>query len=753
MNPRSTLGEPAIPVTAFMQIDAACDRFEADYRAGRSPDLAAYLDVVPEEVREPLFRNLLAVDLEYRLRRGDRHDARWYRERFPERADVIDSVFRLVADRLDPSGPAADLKGEVGPVDPDGETQPVDLEEDDEQAAVARGGLDGVAYRDLKSAGYEVRRLLGRGGMGVVYEAHQVALNRAVALKLIRTGSFASEAEVLRFQNEAEAVAQLDHPHIVPIYEVGSHRGRHFFSMKRIAGCSLDKRLAEFADDPRATARLVADVAEAIHHAHQRGILHRDLKPANILLDEEGQPHVTDFGLAKRIDGDPELTQSNALIGTPSYMAPEQTTRALGAVSTATDVYGLGTILYAMLAGRAPFTGTTLVETLDMVRSQSPEPPSRLNPRVPRDLEVICRKCLEKEPGRRYASALALSEDLSRWLRGEPIQARPVGPAVRAAMWCRRNPALATAAALLAMALAGGFAGVAWQWRKTEYQRATAEKVVELVSRRLLAQADAEHDPLGRNPTVRDLLDDTEATLGGWLDGQPDVEAQVRETIGGAYLSLNDLERAEKQLRKAIELDARANGPKGRVGLRARNLLATLLDRAGRPAEAEPMLRRNLADCRRVLGRDDPTTLDADERLGSVLWHLGRLDEAEAVLRKSVDDRGRVFKPDHAVTLRSVYLLSRLLRERRRFGEAKELAYRYAHDIQCSRGSNHPDRIVALTNQGDVARDQGRRDEAGRYYRQAADEAARIRGPQHLDTRAAEAKLESFAREGVGGAR
>ncbi len=570
MNPRSTLGEPAIPVTAFMQIDAACDRFEADYGAGRSPDLAAYLEGVPEEVREPLFRNLLAVDLEYRLRRGDRHDAWWYRERFPERADVIDSVFRSMADRLDPSGgPAVGPQGEMDPVDPDGETRPADPEGDDEQAAVARGGLDGVAYRDLKSAGYEVRRLLGRGGMGVVYEAHQVALNRPVALKLLRSGSFATESELLRFRNEAEAVAQLDHPHIVPIYEVGRHRGRHFFSMKRIDGCSLDRRLAEFAADPRAAARLVAVIAGAIHHAHTRGILHRDLKPANILLDEEGQPHVTDFGLAKRIDGDPELTHSNTLVGTPSYMAPEQTTRSLGAVSTATDVYGLGTVLYAMLAGRAPFTGTTLVETLEMVRTQYPEPPSRLNPRVPRDLEVICRKCLEKEPGRRYSSALALSEDLSRWLRGEPILARPVSAPVRAAMWCRRNPVIATTAAMAMLFLIGGLAGVTWKWREAVRERARAEGVVEFLTHRLFARADDELNAQGRNPTVRDLLDDTEATLGGWLDGQPDVEAQVRETIGGAYLSLGDLERAEKQLARAIELDARANGPQGRTGLRA----------------------------------------------------------------------------------------------------------------------------------------------------------------------------------------
>jgi hypothetical protein len=567
-----------------------------------------------------------------------------------------------------------------------------------------------------------------------------------VALKLLRSGSFASESERLRFRNEAEAIAQLDHPHIVPIHEVGTYGGRNFFSMKLIAGRSLDQRVAEFAADPRAAARLVAVVAEAIHHAHQRGILHRDLKPANILIDEQGQPHVTDFGLAKRIDADAELTQSNTLVGTPAYMAPEQTTRGLGAVSTATDVYGLGTILYALLAGRAPFTGTTLVETLDMVRTQYPEPPSRLNPRVPRDLEVICRKCLEKEPNRRYPSALALSEDLSRWLRGEPILARPVGPMTRAAMWCRRNPLIAGTAALAIFSFIGGFAGVTWKWREAVRERARSEAVVDLLTHRLLGRADAELDPLGRNPTVRELLDDAAAKLGGWLDDQPDVEAQVRTTIGGAYLSLGgtQLQPAEEQLREAIDLDAKANGPNGRVGLLATNLLATLLDRTHRVAEAEPMLRRNLADCRKVLGPEDPTTLDAAERLGSVLWHLGRLDEAEAVLRRSIDDRGRVFKPDHADTLRSVYLLSGLLRERRRFDEAKDLAYRYAHDIQCARGSNHPELIKALTNQGDVARDWGHRDEAERYYRHAAAEAARILGPAHPAARDAEANLQRF---------
>jgi tetratricopeptide (TPR) repeat protein len=747
MSPRSTLDDPDISVTAFVQIDAACDRFEDDCRAGRNPDLAAYLVAVPEGARIPLFRTLLNLELEYGGDRGERPDAGWYRARFPELADVVDSVFRSLTERPDASGARArPPDGEPGaPVDPEGETRPADHERDDDGTAPwPRGGLSRAESDALRSAGYEVRGLLGRGGMGVVYEAHQVALNRPVAIKLLRSGSFASESELLRFRSEAEAVAQLDHPHIVPIYEVGTHRGRPFFTMKRIAGSSLDRRLAEFADDPRAAARLVAVVAEAIHHAHRRGLLHRDLKPANILIDEEGRPHVADFGLARRIDGDPELTQSHTLIGTPAYMAPEQTTRACGAITTATDVYGLGTILYALLAGRAPFTGTTLVETLDRVRTQYPEPPSRLNPGVPRDLEVICRKCLEKEPGRRYAGALALSEDLSRWLRGEPILARPVRPMVRAAMWCRRNPLIAGTAALAWLFLAVGFAGVTWKWREAVRERARAEAVVDLLSRRLLTRAGSGLDLPRPDMKVSVLLHEAAEQLGGWLDGQPDVEAQIRETIGGALLSLGQFEPAREQLLRAIDLDTRTNGPEGRTALLAGNLLATLLDRTGRSAEAEPLLRRNLAGCRKVLGADDPNTLDAAERLGSILWHLGRLDEAEAVLRRSVDDRGRVLKPDHADTLRSVYLHSRLLRERRRFDEAKELAYRYAHDIQCARGSNHPDMILALTNQGDVARDMGRRDEAERYYRHAAVEAARTVVPEHPAARAAEASLAKF---------
>jgi WD40 repeat protein/tRNA A-37 threonylcarbamoyl transferase component Bud32 len=311
---------------------------------------------------------------------------------------------------------------------------------------------------------YELIRLLGQGAMGTVYEALQISLNRRVALKTIRAGLFASEAERHRFQNEAEAVAVLDHPGIVPVYGVGESEGWQYFSMKLIQGESLAWRLEAFRDDPRAGALLLIEAARAIQHAHQRGILHRDLKPANILLDENGQPHVTDFGLAKRFQDDSSLTQSGVIMGTPSYMAPEQASGHRGDVTTATDVYGLGAVLYALLTGRPPFLGETVLETIDQVRQRRPDPPSHVNPRVGRDLETICLKCLEKDPKRRYASAEALASDLRHWVNGEPIAARPVNSTARAWMWCRRNPKIT--GLLLALALFA--AGSCWQWFRAE---------------------------------------------------------------------------------------------------------------------------------------------------------------------------------------------------------------------------------------------------------------------------------------------
>ena len=353
-----------------------------------------------------------------------------------------------------PSGETVDLPGS-GPaatptISPNSGTGPTLPPVTSSQATPATGRRFGD---------YELQSELARGGMGVVYKARQISLNRTVALKMILTGQLASAQEVQRFQMEARAAAALDHPNIIPIYEVGEHDGQQFFSMKLIEGGSLSQRIPQFVHDPKSAARVLAAVARAVHFAHQRGILHRDLKPANVLLDPELNPYVMDFGLAKRVEEDSGLTQSGTVVGTASYMPPEQASGQTKYLTTASDTYSLGAILYEMLTAHPPFKGETVLSTLMKVRNDEPEPPQKLNPRVDRDLATICLKCLEKEPAKRYASAEALADDLGRWMKGEPIAARPATARERFVKWVRRRPAAAAligVSIIAALALLGG---------------------------------------------------------------------------------------------------------------------------------------------------------------------------------------------------------------------------------------------------------------------------------------------------------
>jgi tetratricopeptide (TPR) repeat protein/tRNA A-37 threonylcarbamoyl transferase component Bud32 len=326
-------------------------------------------------------------------------------------------------------------------------------------AADATAGPDGA----LRSFGdYELLQELARGGMGVVFKARQRKLNRVVALKMILAGQLASPADVQRFYCEAEAAAQLDHPGIVPVYEVGEQQGQHFFSMGYVEGGSLAGRVKDGPLPPREAAALVRKIAEAVAYAHGHGIIHRDLKPANVLLDHDGQPRVTDFGLAKRLTGDSQLTGTGQVMGTPSYMPPEQAQGRIQDIGPASDVYSLGAILYCLLTGRPPFQAASVMETLRHVLEREPVAPRQLNPGVDRDLETICLKCLEKQSAKRYAGAAALAEDLRRHAAGESILARPIGSGERLWRWCRRNPRLAGAVAVISLLLLVVSIGSTW---------------------------------------------------------------------------------------------------------------------------------------------------------------------------------------------------------------------------------------------------------------------------------------------------
>ena len=334
---------------------------------------------------------------------------------------------------------------------------------DSSAEASAKANDSGRASPMLMDFGdYELLEQIGRGGQGVVFRARQRSLNRTVALKVINLGHWSSKAHVKRFRREAEAAASLDHPGIVPIHEVGERDGSCYFSMKFIEGGQLDEVVRHSPVSIRQAVELIAKVARIVHYAHEHGILHRDIKPGNILLDANCEPHLTDFGLARLLETESSVTHTLDVLGTPSYMAPEQAVGNNAAVSSATDVYGLGAVLYQMLTAQPPFAGGTTYETIKLLLDTDPRQPRLLNPKVDRDLATICLKCLEKDPQRRYASALALAEDLECWLKHEPIRARSTGRFTRGRKWLRRNPATATSV-VSSVALAAAIAVIVWK--------------------------------------------------------------------------------------------------------------------------------------------------------------------------------------------------------------------------------------------------------------------------------------------------
>jgi serine/threonine protein kinase/tetratricopeptide (TPR) repeat protein len=520
---------------------------------------------------------------------------------------------------------------------------------------------------------YELLEEIGRGGMGVVYRARQVSLNRIVAVKMLLAGQRAAEALRQRFRQEAEAAGHLQHPHIVAVHEVGEQDGQPYFSMDYIEGKSLAALVRENLLPPATAAAYVKTIALAIHYAHQQGTLHRDLKPANVLIDACGQPRITDFGIAKRIAADSQLTATGEVLGTPSYMAPEQAAGKVGQIGPASDIYAMGAILYELLTGRPPFRADTPFDTLRQVVETDAASLRLLNPKVPRDLETICRKCLEKEPGKRYPNGQALADDLERFLKGEPIRARPPRAWERGLKWAKRRPALAALAAVCVAAVLTVLVVILVSNARLEQERDYAdEKRLEAEAQRQQALANFRkaraavdelltqvgHSDLVSVPYMekvrRNLLQAAARYYREFVQ-QAGADPEVRHETGRAYRrlarlngDLGEKDKAVAALREALAIDQKLaaefpDRPAYRKELaNCRCDLGTLLTDKSRQ-EAEAMLRQALDMQRRLLA-EYPNESDyrvdlggAYQRLGILLKNSGRHAEAEQAFRRAVE--------------------------------------------------------------------------------------------------------------------
>jgi tetratricopeptide (TPR) repeat protein/tRNA A-37 threonylcarbamoyl transferase component Bud32 len=561
---------------------AALDAFEKAWKEGMRPNLDRFLPDPDDPTSRMLAHELAKMDLDYRIRAreaaplagtyfslphfsfsreekvqliGLEYQWRWeqgettlrqvhFSEWYPELADLLVSLRprwncprckkkKILLDEEDTSQAVCPRCREVFSLvsifDPKKTVLP--------QPVPSRAVDQGLP----NLPGYKILAEIGRGAMGVVYKARHLQLNRVVALKMIRAGSQANSEELLRFRTEAEAVAQLQYPHIVQIHEVGEHEGMPYFSLEFVEGGTLAKKIDGTPRPAQEAAATVETVARAMHAAHQRGIVHRDLKPLNILLTAEGQPKIADFGLAKKLEA-PGQTQSGAVLGTPSYMAPEQAAGKTKDIGAAADVYALGATLYEMLTGRPPFRAENPLETLIQVISDEPVGPRRLNRKVPRDLETICLKCLNKKPSRRYTTALALADDLALYQAGQPILARPVGWPEKTAKWARRYPAWASVIVLAAILVILGLAGVFW------YQQDQASRQTEI----LLRRADDDRKKALAEGSIRVALENA-------AKNRQELEGDLHKP-GGIFLLLNDPNRwiAQIQASQAALKQARA---------------------------------------------------------------------------------------------------------------------------------------------------------------------------------------------------
>lgn len=624
--------------------------------------------------------------------------------------------------------------------------------------------------------GYELLHEIGRGAMGVVWLARERSLNRIVALKLIRAGADPQLRQ--RLLREGRAAARLRHPHIVSLHAMGECDEGAFLAMEYLEGGNLGELVKSRQMSPREAAGVVAKLAAALECAHAAGVLHRDLKPSNILLNLDEEPCLADFGLAAPVEGAGDLTSVGEVAGTPSYLAPELL-EGSDRASIASDVYGLGAILYVCLTGRPPFVGDSAASIFAQLAQSDVLAPRLLRPEIPRDLETVCLKCLEKAPARRYRSAREFQGDLERFLRGEAVTARRAPGWEKTVRWCRRRPGAASAVALgaaLTMLLAVGGPLIALRLerarRQADTEAASSRAVRDFLQHDLLQQAAPDHDP-DRELSLRTVLDRASGRIEGRFPHSPLVEAAVEDTLAGTYsslglyplaehhwqrayalragasgpddpeairtvISLIDCLRAEGKLPEAVKLGERTVaqakrvwGPENRDTLTAMANLATALDYEKKFALSEPLSRQVFAIRERLLGPKDPDTILAMSNLAFEYEGEGKFTDAETLCRRVLDLRTRLLGPMHPDTLLSTNNLGAIYSDEGRFAEAAASHAMVVDGLRRVCGPEHPKTLIAMGNLASALRLKGEYDRAETLYRSVLATRLHVLGPEH----------------------
>jgi eukaryotic-like serine/threonine-protein kinase len=600
---------------------------------------------------------------------------------------------------------------------------------------------------------YRIVRLLGEGGMGAVYEAEQDQPRRRVALKVIKA-AWASPETLRRFDQEFQALGRLHHPGIAQIYEAGTADTgfgfQPYFAMEIIRGEPLGEYAAAKHLNTRERLALMILVCEAVQHAHQRGIIHRDLKPSNILVDENGQPKVLDFGLARVTDSDAQATRQTdvgQLLGTLAYMSPEQVLADPLALDMRTDVYALGVMLYELLAGKMPYQLTRhLHEAVQTIQQVDPVPLSAVSRVYRGDIETIAAKALEKDKARRYASAADLAADIRRHLEDQPITAQPPSTTYQLQKFARRHKALVTGAIAVFLALVAGVVASTRQAvlaRRAEHVAATeaasAKAVNDFLLNDLLAQASASNQsgPSARpdpDLKVRTALDRAAQRIEGKFDKQPEVEAAIRNTIGKTYAELAQYEESRTQFERALALERRVWGPEDPKTLDTLNHLGRTAWFQGKYPEAETLLLQNLEIQRRVLRPEHPDTLYSMNTLGNVYRVQGKDAQAEALYSQTLEIRRRVLGREHPDTLVSMNNLSNVYWSQGKYAQAEALCSQTREIQRRVLGPEHPGTLLSMGNLAGAYAAQGKYAQAEALFSQTAEISRRVLGPEHPRT-------------------